>query len=316
MRSSPYPSELDHHFWAGADKAEIAKLEKRHVGGGVNQPQGAVEPERISSKRGGEALREHHLKDLASPDVGFGLLHRLAVGGAAEGAGGNGIGQLRLPVEAEVGKRKGGAELLHQLFHPPAGLGVGLLRRLLACVGKGHHPDLALDLVEDQDAVHLHEDSVGGIPRLQGVNGHLGLDPANQLIAPVAKEPADAAGQLRQVHRLIGLQAAGQNGKGIPLVLLSMPIAVDLQGLIPAHLQNPQRVAAEEAVAGHLFPSLHRFQQKVVGPPGTDPVPGRDRRFQVRHPFLVDRDEIALLAEGEELLQRRGDHGLHLRLPL
>jgi hypothetical protein len=84
-------------------------------------------------------------------------------------------------------------------------LGVGLLRWLLARVSKGHHPDLALDLVEDEDAVHLHQDGVGRVLWLQGIDGHLGLNPADELIAPVAKEPANAAGQLRQVHRLIGL---------------------------------------------------------------------------------------------------------------
>jgi hypothetical protein len=98
-------------------------------------------------------------------------------------------------------------------------------------------------------------------------------------------------------------------------MLLPMPIAVDLPSLIPAHLQHPLGIAAEEAVAGHLFPSLHGFQQKVVGLPGADAVPGRDRRFQIRHPFLVNRDEVALTREGKKLFQGRVNHGLPGGIP-
>src|SRR5262249_57296783 len=75
-------------YWGeGARKAERETLEEKWIGRGVLPPQGAVERERRKPEWRLEALRQHHLKNVAGGDVFLGAQHHaLEVGWRRIGA--------------------------------------------------------------------------------------------------------------------------------------------------------------------------------------------------------------------------------------
>ena len=66
---------------AGADEGEAAEVEMEQERRGVGAAQRAVERERRQRERRREALREHHLEDVAGDDVLLGALHHRHVFG-------------------------------------------------------------------------------------------------------------------------------------------------------------------------------------------------------------------------------------------
>jgi hypothetical protein len=73
------------HLWRSADQVEIRfpasplKSKKYIYGEGFSRRSGAVNVERAASVSRLQALREHHLEDIAGGDVLLGLQHRSLV---------------------------------------------------------------------------------------------------------------------------------------------------------------------------------------------------------------------------------------------
>ncbi len=91
-------------LWRGADDLRIAKVEVVHVGRRVEQPQGAVDLERIGMALAGEADGEHELEDIARADVVF------HAGDAFDERGFAQAGLWRLVAAARRGGRLGPAQ--------------------------------------------------------------------------------------------------------------------------------------------------------------------------------------------------------------
>ncbi len=183
---------------------------------------------------------------------------------------------------------------------------IGRINRQLASIRIDNHKNLALDLVKNQDAVHLHQNRIGGLACFGRTHRHGRLNPAHQVVAPIAHQAANALRQFWQMHRLVGGEAVSEHGKRITAVMQVAAPTKGLQGVVAAYGQRPERVAAQKAIAPEGFATLNRFQQKTVLGLLADAIPSGNRCFQISHQFGVDRDEITLCNQFAKPRQR--DH--------
>ena len=142
---------------------------------------------------------------------------------------------------------------------------VGITGGFARCreVGVGHGRDLALDLVEDQQAVGQHPAAIWGGPLWAGMDGHARLDPADQFVAPEAKQLAHR-GQARHGHGAVGGQHLAHQRKWVALVGLGAAVSPLLNRLVSAHGEGPEGVADHKAPAAHLLAPFHRLQQDAM----------------------------------------------------
>ena len=84
-RETTRPSEPHPRLGRGADQGEARLADEVHVGAGVDLAQHPVEVERVGVEVEVEALRQHHLEDVARQDVLAGHLDGPAVQVAAHG---------------------------------------------------------------------------------------------------------------------------------------------------------------------------------------------------------------------------------------
>ena len=185
-----------------------AEVEERHVGRGVHHPQAPVELKGIPRNGGFEPLAQHQLEYIPRGDVVAGGDHGLLKIRPAPVALGLDVGgRFVLPWQGCDPRRQG---LVHARFEgpDPGGRGgIGGVRVqgpsvvVATEIGVGHGGDLALDLVKHQQAVGQHPAAIGGGPFRAGMDGHAGFDPADQFVAPEAKQLAHR-GQAR--HRGTG----------------------------------------------------------------------------------------------------------------
>ena len=117
-----------------------------------------------------------------------GLLSDVA-GGPQIGCDVSGSGVV--PVQGGAGAGQGAVHALLQGLDAGCGRGVGSLRILAATqIGVGHRGDLALHLVEHQQAVGQHPAAIRRCTLGGRMHRHAGFDPADQLVAPEAKQLA------------------------------------------------------------------------------------------------------------------------------
>ena len=114
-----------------------------------------------------------------------GLLADVA-GGPQIGSDVTGSGVV--PVQGGAGTGEGAVHALLQGLDAGCGRGVGGLWILAATqIGVGHCGDLALHLVEHQQAVGQHPAAIRRCTLGRRMHRHAGFDPADQLVAPEAK---------------------------------------------------------------------------------------------------------------------------------
>ena len=66
--------QADKNFRAGPDNGKFIKIEEEQEGRGVQPPKAAIEIDRRQVERDRETLREHHLENIAGPDVILGRI--------------------------------------------------------------------------------------------------------------------------------------------------------------------------------------------------------------------------------------------------
>ena len=164
----------------------------------------------------------------------------------------------------------------------------------VAEVGIGHGGDLALHLIEHQQAVREHPAAIGGGAGAGRVDRHTRLDPVDQLVAPEAEQLAEG-GQPGHRGRAQGGQALTQKLEGVARQLIVPSVApVTLGPPAPAG-EDPERVACHEAPAAEALAPLHRLEQHAMAAMGTRLEPGGQGRFQVGRPALPEGREVGTL---------------------
>ena len=192
----------------------------------------------------------------------FALEHRRLEGLLAEvAAGDQALGHLSrtgvVPAQGSHRRRQGGLHALFQGADAGGSGGVGHLPVLAAAeVGVGHGGDLALHLVEHEQAVGEHPGPIRGgvLPGL--VHRHNRLDPADQFVAPEAKQLAHRR-QPRNRRAGEGLQALAQQLEGVALQGLAAAIAPAALGVGTAAGEGPEGVADHEAPAADALAPFH-----------------------------------------------------------
>ena len=210
---------LDHDLRAGSDQLPVAEIEKRHVGRWIHHAQASVEIKGGVADLRAEFLADHQLKGISSGDVLPGLENRLLEVILRSITGCRGCVPLAgCPVErAHRGKRLG-----HGVFQDldalngiaPCGLWVGKSVVLSRQIGVGHGCNQPFHLIEDEDAVHQHPQSLRRTIPIIRMDRHRGLNPADQFIAPHPVELAERW-QSRQGGRLVGRKTRAQGVEGI-----------------------------------------------------------------------------------------------------
>ena len=158
----------------------------------------------------------------------------------------------------------------------------------VAEIGVGHGRDLAFDLVEHQHAVRQHPTAIWWIPGGRGVDRHSGLDPADQLITPHAKQLAHG-GQPRYRGWLDVCQLFAQQGEGIALQQLLAPIAPVAFAPVSAPGESPEGVADHKTPAAKPLAAFDRLEQDSLATALSHLQPGGEGRFQIGGPAFPDR---------------------------
>ena len=160
--------------------------------GGIERAQRPVEVERVGGKRDRQALRQHHLHDVAGTDVLARFLDRGLEPLLRETRGEIGFAD-GLVLRLRRGTRNTLAQLRHQFVQPRIGLVVGAHNRR---VYVDHDVELALEVVEHHDLVRHREQGIG---RADDIGlGHFPqprLDIADGLVTEIADQPAGKAWQ-------------------------------------------------------------------------------------------------------------------------
>jgi hypothetical protein len=223
------------------------------------------------------------------------------------------LGEVALPfgVAQHVGRLRH-SQRPAQPGHEPidAGDGVGIGgRRVALQPAVGQHQQPVAHVVEDHQVIGQQEDEIGQIQLVAG-RGRQPLHKAHPVVADVAHCAADEARQTVHVDRsalahevLDHIQWIGRRAR----LQDSAACALDAHRLA-AGQQRQRRLHADEGVAAHLLPLLHRLQQKggaVIAQLQID----RHRRLQVGRQLAVDRDQIALPGQGANLIESGFVHG-------
>ena len=187
-------------FGGGADDLAVAEVEEVEIGGGVEDPQRAVDLERVDRGLAGQALGEHDLEGVSGRDVLLGPANHgleLLVGHVPCGRG------FRLAAAATFSMVERSVEGGEQRLETGFGTCVGLVA---AVIGEHEQFDLRLHVVEDSHR-HRHEEPVVVLGVAVG-NG----DRLEMTHDVVADEPHGAAEGARHI---LG-QTGGRGGQGVP----------------------------------------------------------------------------------------------------
>ena len=71
--------ELDQCFRRGTGDLNIVGRKVEHIGGGILPPQNLVGVKQAALHFGAQAVRQHHLENIALPDIALGFLHHCGV---------------------------------------------------------------------------------------------------------------------------------------------------------------------------------------------------------------------------------------------
>jgi len=301
---------LDHHLGTRANQVPASEVEEGHVRRGVDHPQAPVELKRLPLDRRLEALADDQLEDIPSGDVFLGREHGRFKFIAAAVAGGGEIHRRVIP--PIQGGHPSGQGLMHALLQRVqasdrgvvGGGGIGLILE----IDVGHRRELALDLIEGQEAVGEHPAAVRRPVWIRRVNRNAGLNPADQLVAPETKQ-LPQGGQPGHRGGVVGRQGVPQQIKGIATEGAAAPITPALLRGLTAHAQGPERIADHKTPAANSLAAFHRLEQNAMVTVGTDLQPGGQGRLEIRRPGAPDRDVVAArLGLGQNSRAIRGGH--------
>ena len=142
---------------AGAHYGEIGQIEKIEKRRWVHAPQGAVQRQRWQRERAGEALRQHHLKDVAGGDVLLRLGDHFPI-----------LRSRNLRFELGFGKRGGRGSTGGQWAGQPGQRGLDPLPRRGDCIvyiirfpDGGDAEQIFAQIVEDQQECGADEQQIG-----------------------------------------------------------------------------------------------------------------------------------------------------------
>ncbi len=305
--------DADEHLGRRADDRQFADAREVHVRRRVHVAQRAIDGERVGLEVDLEALRQHHLVDVAPGDV---LLRHADVAfevlAARERADGRRLGA----------GRAAGNRLCVRLFELPLQeveprIGELVQRRQVVGrrdAGVGDEQDPVLDVVERQHRVEQHERRfVARVLLALVLLPHVlegRLEPRRRV---VAEEPDGAAGESRQPgdegRPVLGHDATQRRDEALVergglAALLDHRLAV-------ARPQHEERVLAEERVARHLLAALDALEQERVIGMFRDAKEGRHRREQVGEEFAAHRHERAAAGEVDEFVEGGLGHRGH-----
>jgi hypothetical protein len=166
----------------------------------------------------------------------------------------------------------------------------------------GHDFDLLRDVVEYEQRLGQQNRKVRQTERILAAGGHV-LARLDHIVTKVPDGSADKAGEIRHGHRTIGLHEFMQSVQRVALTGNSLAARASLNDEIATILDHEdRRSAAEEGVAGPLFPSLDAFEQ-IGGRTMIDLREGLDRRFMVGQDFAIQRNQVAVLCIGSEIFE-------------
>jgi len=234
-----------------------------------------------------EALRRHHLEDVAGEDVLLRLVDH-GVEALASGVRGRhgqffdlvGRGAAIGQAAPEVGDHVG--QSLARLIKGSAGIHAEVGPR------RGDDGDLVGDGIEHGDYRRAHEHAVGNVEHVGIVVGDA-LDKAYRVVGHVADQSRGHWRHLgRQVdpgfgdHRAQRVEGAGALGNGARLerVGIEPGLAVDL-GAVAEAAPDQVRFQADERVSAAYGAALDRLEEEAVGPAIGELEHRRHRGFQI-----------------------------------
>ena len=267
----------------------------------VHGAETAVDVEGRGGQRQLEALRQHHLDDVAGADVLLRALDEPLEGGRRH------VGpQLAAPVPARrLGAHHRCLQARDEGVDPRDCRIVRPVRRgPVAEIRVRHDADRLADVVEHQDALHEHHADVG--QREVVLRGdRQTLERPHGVVAEIADGAADEAGQTRKRHRAARTEQALQLDQGVVGgASLHRPVRGFHLDLVTADPQHTDGLGAEEAEPTPALPALHALEEEAVWA-AMDLQERRDRRLQVGEDLPADRNEVTLLGEGVEILPGR-----------
>ena len=265
--------------------------------------QRTIHRERIRRDVRLEALRQHHLIDIARGDVFFRLAHLLLEPLARE---------IRPNLEAVRRLVARPREIpLELALEKPDLRDRELIKRFEIVVGGdprvGDDQDAVLDVVERQHGVEQHETRlVGAVGAFAEIAEHR-LEPRRSAVSEVSN---CAAGEARQVGHERRSDVGHQPSECVDERLLARDrrsAAID-GGAAVARAQNQKRILAEKRVSADMLAALDALEQERVVRVLGDLQEGRNRRQQVGDDLLADRNEGSAPRQFLELLKRRNSH--------
>ncbi|CAI8442987.1 MAG: Uncharacterised protein [Cyanobium sp. ARS6] len=286
---------LHHHLGAGTDQLPLSEVEERHVGGWIDHPQTAIQIQRRMVDISAQPLAHHKLKGIAGSDMVPSLIHRpVEILPGAIAAGVWRRSSVGPPVEGTHG-RKGRSHAFAQGVDAGHRALPGCLRAfsssaLTAEIAIGHCSDQSFHLVEDQDAVHQHPQSIRGTIGNRRVHWNARLDPADQLIAPHPIELAQRR-KSRQGGWFVRLQAAFQAVERVAAESLAVIVSPGALQSIAPRRESPHGVAGDDTPSPKCFTTFYRLEQHTGGALIPDLEPGGEWRFQIRRPAAGHRNQ-------------------------
>ena len=305
MRLDARAFHTHQHLRRGANERDAVHADEIHVGRRVHVAQRAVDRERVGAHLGLEALRQHHLVDVAGGDVLLRCAHLCLEMFTREVRGELQLVAVRLLRHRQVA--------LEFALEEPDLRHRELVERLEIVVGSDARvrddQDAVLHVVERQHGVEQHEPRiVGTVNPLAQVAEHR-FEPGGRPVAEVANRPAGEARQLGHERRLVVRHQRPQRVDERRLAVRHLAGPLDRRRAA-GRAQDQERVLAEERVAADVLAPFHALEQERVVRIFRDLQERRHRREQVGHDLLADRDERAAQGQFRELL-KRGD--FHLR---
>ena len=295
-------------FWRRPQRPLRRKAQKVHIRAGIHGAQRPIHLERVHARLHIETLRKHHLERVPRRDVLLASPHSRHVVALARS-------MRNVQLARPFARRHLGQRLRQSLFQPGQSLqrpGIRLVGRIERDVRRHHQPDLLAHMVERQHFIEEHQARVRHAQFILGVF-RKALDLPHRIVSKDAHRARSERRKPRQPRRLVSSQRIPQHREHVALEP-RRPFAFRDLNLPPARHDPLVRIHADERVAAHLLPALHRLQQKALALLPRRAQKCRYRRFQIGRQRAANRHQRVLPGKRQELLAAGMDKsfgGLH-----
>ena len=312
----------------GVGGTRVSEAEEVHIRRRIDGAEGTVEIEGIDGRLEIPALRENDLENIAGANVFL---------GAADAIEELGLGSAGAGLELCIGT-PGRAPRLHikrcerfpangefalDLSDVAKGAGVGGSGRLGGHVGGGDDVNLVAEMIEGENAIEEHEDTVGDVEIVFSMLANF-FELANDVVGAVAdgsggerRKAFDVGGTVLMEEFLDDLEDAG--GAGFDLGdaggalggFIACDAGIAMEGnLVTARLQAQEGANAEERVAADFFSAFDGLEEEGMGFVGSDGEESGNGREQIGRDGFGDGDESGLAGEAGEFAVVGADHRL------